>query len=144
MVRNKSIRQMIRDSGAGRLAAMDRIRIEGIEFYAFHGVSPEERQVGHRYWVDLTVVGDFRRAGLTDDLADTVSYSSLARLAIETATSEKFALLERLGEMLAIAVLRFDERIAEVEVTVGKIHPPAKVIVERAAVVLSRRRADLA
>lgn len=121
----------------------DRIRIEGIEFYAFHGVSPEEQQVGHRYWVDLSVWGDFRKAGITDELADTVSYSTLARLIVETATTQKFALLERLGEIIAVATLRHDERIEEVEVTVGKIHPPAKVIVARASVVLHRTRKAL-
>jgi dihydroneopterin aldolase len=121
----------------------DRIRIEGIEFYGHHGVSDAERTVGHRYWVDLTVWGDFRTAGLTDNIEDTVSYSRVARLVIEIATGERFALLERLGEVIARAVLEHSPRITEVEVTVGKPQPPAKALIAKASVVLHRTRADL-
>jgi dihydroneopterin aldolase len=121
----------------------DRIRIEGIEFYAHHGVSAEERYVGHRYWVDLTVWGDLREAARTDSLSHTVSYSKLARRVVEIGQTERFALLERLADAIARAVLSEHERAQEVEVTVGKLHPPAKVVVERAAVILRRRREDL-
>ncbi|MEP0765083.1 MAG: dihydroneopterin aldolase [Fimbriimonadia bacterium] len=120
----------------------DHIRIEGIEFYAHHGVSEEERSVGHRYWADLSVYGDFRAACTSDRLEDTISYSKLARMAVEIGTSERFALLEKLAETMAERVLRDDERIAEVEVTVGKLHPPARAVVHRAAVVLRRTRSD--
>ena len=121
----------------------DRIRIEGIEFYGYHGVSAEEQSVGHRYWVDLTIWGDFRKAGVTDNIEDTVSYSHLARTVLEVTGKERFALLERLGEVIARAVLSYSERVEEVEVTVGKLHPPAKVLISKASVVLHRTREDL-
>ena len=41
----------------------DRIVLEGMRFYGFHGVNPEERVLGQEYLVDLTVEMDLSRAG---------------------------------------------------------------------------------
>ncbi len=114
------------------------IRIEGIEFYGFHGVSPEEKQVGHRYSVDVTLHGDFTKACETDDLADTVSYSDVARLIVEIGAREKFNLLERLASVLADAILERFPTVTELTLTATKLHPPAKVIVDRASVEVCR------
>ena len=58
----------------------DRIHVEGMRFYGFHGVDPAEKVLGQRFIVDLTVERDLRKAGASDDVADTVSYASLFKL----------------------------------------------------------------
>ena len=39
----------------------DRIILEGMQFYGYHGVNPEERVLGQRYVVDLTADLDLSR-----------------------------------------------------------------------------------
>ena len=56
---------------------MDRIALEGMVFYGYHGVHPEERRLGQRFVVDLVAERELRTAGLSDDLADTTSYSDI-------------------------------------------------------------------
>ena len=51
----------------------DRILLEGMVFYGFHGVNPAERETGQRFLVNLDVTRDLRPAGLSEDIEDTPS-----------------------------------------------------------------------
>ena len=43
----------------------DEIRIENLEFFANHGVYPEETRLGQKFMISLTMYTDTRRAGRT-------------------------------------------------------------------------------
>ena len=47
------------------------IRMEGMKFYAFHGVLPQENLVGAYFYIDLKLKTDFTRAAETDELEGT-------------------------------------------------------------------------
>ena len=53
----------------------DRILLNGMTFYGYHGVRPEEKELGQRFVVDVEMELDLRAAGTSDDLTDTVDYS---------------------------------------------------------------------
>ncbi len=120
----------------------DQIIVQGIEFYAYHGVPDAEQQIGHRYRVDITAEIDLREAGRTDDLRDTVSYGDLARLAIHIGTSRQTRLLETLAEQMCAAILERFPRIQRVELTLTKRLPPTGTITELAGVRIVRARQD--
>ena len=42
----------------------DEIHIENLEFFANHGVFPEETKLGQKFIVSLTLYNDTRRAGI--------------------------------------------------------------------------------
>ena len=46
---------------------MDKISVHGIQFYGYHGVLPEETELGTRFAVDVDLFLDLREAGLSDD-----------------------------------------------------------------------------
>ena len=46
----------------------DRIVLEGMQFYGFHGVNPEEQALGQSYLVDLAVELTLSQAGQSDRL----------------------------------------------------------------------------
>ena len=103
----------------------DRILLEGMVFYGFHGVNLAERETGQRFLVDLDVTRDLRPAGLSDDIEDTVSYAHLYRLVKEVVEGPPRNLLETLAETIAQRVL--DEHDVEaVRVTVRKPEAPIK------------------
>lgn len=58
----------------------DRIFLEWLIFYAYHGVNPEENALGQRFIVDVSLARDLRAAGTSDDLAQTTSYSAVYKL----------------------------------------------------------------
>jgi dihydroneopterin aldolase len=118
----------------------DQIIVQGIEFYAYHGVPDAEQQIGHRYRVDLVVDLDLREAGRTDDLRHTVSYGDLARLVIQIGTSQQRRLLESLAEQMCNAILEQFPAIQRVELTIAKRLPPTGTITELAGVKIVRVR----
>ena len=97
----------------------DLIRLQGMTFSATHGASPGERTRERRFVVDLEVTADLRRAGATDDLADTVNYSTLYGVVRDVLKGPPVNLLESLAERIAERVLR-DFPVLAVRVRVGK------------------------
>jgi dihydroneopterin aldolase len=74
-----------------------RINVSGLEFYGFHGVSPEERKVGQRLLVDLEL--EVRsKAEQTDRIQDTVDYGAVSLKAMEVGQQTQFHTLERLAQ----------------------------------------------
>ena len=56
---------------------MDRIVLDHMEFYGYHGCLPEERQQGQTFFVDAVLHLDLRAAGEQDNLAQTVNYADV-------------------------------------------------------------------
>ena len=86
--------------------AEDRITLEGMVFYGYHGVNPEERELGQRFVVDLELEKDLSAAGLSDDLTQTVNYASAYKLAREVVEGQPCNLIETVAERLATALTR--------------------------------------
>jgi dihydroneopterin aldolase len=118
---------------------VDRIIVEAIEFYGYHGAFYEEQVVGHRYAVDVELRVDTQAAAASDSLPDTVNYAEVARRIIEVGTREQFRLLEALAERMAAVVLKEFE-MDSVRIRVSKLHPPMDSIAARVSVDIERMR----
>jgi dihydroneopterin aldolase len=118
----------------------DRILIHGIQFFGYHGVSPEERQVGGRYVVDVILECNLEPAAATDRIEDTVSYSDVYRLVVEIGQGHQFKLIETLAAAMAQAILERFPRVEAVQVRVKKQPPPIAGILEYAGVEIYRQR----
>ena len=122
----------------------DRIRLEGMVFYGFHGVEPAEREVGQRFVVDLEVDLDLRVAGASDDVGDTVNYSQLYRAVQEITEGPSRNLLENLAEGIAQRVLD-GFGVESVRVRVKKPEAPIRgSVLAYAGVEIYRTKADAA
>ncbi len=109
-------------------------------FYGFHGANPAEREVGQRFVVDLEVHRDLRPAGLSDDLADTVSYTRFYELVKEILEGPSRNLLENIAETIAQRVLEGFE-VEAVKVRVRKPEVPIKgSVLDHASVEVFRER----
>ena len=118
----------------------DKIILEGMQFYGYHGVNPEERVLGQRYVVDLTVDIDLSRAGETDRLEDTVSDARIYRSVRAVMEGEPRNLLESAAQAIADRVLS-EFPVDAVSVTVKKPNPPVRgSSIELAAVQIHRNR----
>ncbi len=118
---------------------MDTIFIDAIEFYGYHGASDEEQSVGHRYSVDVELRRDTRTAGNSDELRDTVNYSTVAKRVVAIGTREQFRLVEALAERIATSLLE-EFPLESVRLRVRKIRPPMNVIASSVGVEIERRR----
>ena len=59
------------------------IKIEQMEFYAFHGHFREEQIVGNRFLVDLEIETNMEKAAASDQLEDAVDYQMAYKIVRE-------------------------------------------------------------
>lgn len=121
---------------------MTEILLEGLEFYAYHGVYGEEQKMGNRFQVDIRIQVEAGEASLNDDLDKTLDYVQVYALT-QKLMQERFRLLETLGQQIADAIRAASARVRAVEVTVSKFNPPLSGLCRRVAVT-SRWSADQA
>jgi dihydroneopterin aldolase len=118
----------------------DRIRLEGMIFYGLHGVDPAEKALGQRFVVDLEVERDLRRPGRTDEVADTVNYAQLYRIARAVLEGPSKNLIEAVAEEIARRVAETCAGVDAVRVRVRKPEVPIKGSILGAATVEIERR----
>jgi 7,8-dihydroneopterin aldolase/epimerase/oxygenase len=120
----------------------DRITVRRIEFHGFHGVPAAEREIGHRYRVDLHMELDLRPGGRADDVALTVDYGEAARAVLEVGTGPTVQLVETLAERMAAAVLERFPLVDAVELEVAKLHPPVALPFAASVIRIRRTRGE--
>ncbi len=98
----------------------DLIHVRNLRFHGLHGVYEEERVEGRWFEVDLTARVLTARAGMSDDLGETVDYRDLAVCAVEVMTGRSHYLIEALAEEIAALALSRCAGVAEIEVAVRK------------------------
>ena len=98
----------------------DRIILEGMVFFGFHGTRPEESTLGQPFVVDVALHLDLRAAGEADDLAATVDYSQVHASARAIVEGPALKLTEAVAERIATTVLADHPRVQAVEVRVRK------------------------
>jgi dihydroneopterin aldolase len=120
-------------------AVSDRITLVGMQFMGRHGVSAEERAEPQPIEVDLALRLDLSRPAATDELADTINYSTLFDLARAIVEERSFHLLEGLAAAIADAVLAAHP-VDDVEVRVRKPKAPLPGAFETVEVRIRRTR----
>jgi dihydroneopterin aldolase len=101
---------------------------------------PHEEEVGQRFVIDLELAIDLSRAGTSDRLADTVSYSAIVDTAMRTFTGKSFRLVETAAAITAEALLASFPKVSAVRVTVHKPHAPIAAIFNDVGVSILRQR----
>ncbi len=115
----------------------DVIRIRDLRVEAHIGVTDEERARPQWLLISLDVFGDFRVAGASDDLQDAVDYGTLVSDVAGLVRTTHVKLLERLGEVIAGALLA-SKRVERVFVDIAKEAPPVEEDVGRLSVAIER------
>ena len=115
----------------------DRILLQGIQFYAHHGVYDEERRLGQRFSVDVELCLDLGGAEDWDDVSRSVDYSRVHAAVLEIGTGQPLKLLETLAARIAAVLLeRFP--VQRVTVRVTKPAPPLPGVLAGASVEVTR------
>lgn len=121
----------------------DRIRIEGLEIFARHGVLPEENVLGQKFIVACELEVNIRKAGLSDRMEDSVNYAEVSHLIKQVMTENTFNLIEACAEHVAKSVLEMDERIKGVWIEISKPWAPVGLPLKTVAVSCERRRHEV-
>jgi len=117
---------------------MGLIKIEGMEFYAFHGHYKEEQIVGNRFLVDLEMEADMSVPAESDALEDAVNYQVAYRVVKEEMKRINSNLLENIGKRILDAIYRELEGISSVTITIRKMNPPMGGPIKNVSVKMTR------
>lgn len=117
---------------------MDQIKIDNLEVYAYHGVFPEEKEKGQKFYINATLDTDLRKAGKTDDLTASTHYGEVALLLHQKMTEQSFDLIERAAEVCAEAVLLQFPLVRSITLEVRKPKAPIPLPFESVSVVIKR------
>lgn len=114
---------------------MNRITVEGISAYGYHGCMKEEEKIGQKYQVDVILDMDFMLAARMDDLSETLDYVYVNKVVIE-----EMGVRSKLIETVTLRIaerLKNDIRVIRVEVKVCKPTPPINGDVERVCTIVT-------
>ena len=99
------------------------IFIDRMRLYAFHGVLPQESQVGGEFIVDLRVHYNIYKAMETDRVEDTISYADLCDI-VKREMAQPSALLEHVAGRIAKTVIQTYPTVESVWLRLTKVNPP--------------------
>lgn len=119
---------------------IDKIYLNQMKFYGYHGVFPEETKLGQRFMIDLTVELDLSKAGKTDDLTQSVNYADLYNTCKKVVEGETHNLVETVAERIAEEILSSFTLIERCTVKAIKPDPPIPGHYESVAVEITRSR----
>ena len=115
------------------------ISLEGLEFFSYHGFYKEERKVGNKYEVNISVEANFDDAGSTDLLQYTINYEELYKV-IKAEMEIPSKLLESIAHKIITRVFVQFPGVDSIEVSIRKFNPPIGGICTSAKVTLRRTR----
>ena len=116
---------------------MDSIRIENMEFYAYHGHFKEEQIVGNRFIVSVTIDADLDKPAQSDKLEDTLNYQKAYHI-IKMEMTKKSHLLENIASRILDALYSDFGTIRSATVKISKMNPPIGGKMDCVSITLTR------
>ncbi len=100
------------------------IKIEGLEFYAYHGHYREERYVGNRFLLDISINTNTTKAEKSDNIEDTLNYQQVYAIIKDDMENKQSHLLENIGRRIIDRLYKNFDGIDKVKLKISKINPP--------------------
>ena len=116
-----------------------KVALEGLEFHAFHGVYPHERESGNWFEIDVSVDTDFSIAAEQDELNGTVNYETLFKI-VKQEMEVPSKLLETVAEKIVDTILSTFPQVEIVELKISKINPPIGGKCAKASITLVKKQ----
>lgn len=112
---------------------MYQVRLEDVRLFGYHGLFPEERILGNWFILNLSI-SKYVTEEFSDQIERTMDYGQLYAISAEV-MKEPVDLLETLCERIAAKCKELHPNFLELEIRIGKEHPPMGMMGGRSCVV---------
>ncbi len=119
---------------------MDKILIEDLQVYAYHGVEQAEKTNGQMFFVSLQLSLDLEQAGQQDDLNLTISYAQVCKDVQQVLQNRTYNLIEAAAMNIIEYLFHTYPSLSEVFVQLKKPWAPMGQHLKYAAVEMDRKR----
>ena len=106
-----------------RMTVSSNIFLDEVRIHAYHGVMPQENEVGQDFLVSARCCVDMTSAMQSDQLESTLDYSLLYRL-IEEEMHKTSQLLEHVAGRIADRVFAEFPKVMSLDLRITKLNPP--------------------
>ncbi|WP_163539341.1 dihydroneopterin aldolase [Gracilibacillus sp. YIM 98692] len=122
---------------------MDKIVLEQMAFYGYHGLFAEEKKLGQRYYVDLTLELDLSEAGETDQMDASIDYGAVYHVIKDIVEGPSKQLIEAVASKIAKELFQNFPSLQACRVKVYKPDPPIPGHYRSVAVEIYRERSSI-
>ncbi len=119
---------------------MDKIYMNALAFYGYHGVFSEEKKLGQRFQVDITLELDLTKASSSDNIDESIDYGDVYKRVQNIVEGKPYKLVETVAEKIASELLAAYERLQACTIKVIKPDPPIPGHYKSVAVEITRSR----
>lgn len=127
-------------SQVARPSRIGHVRLNGAVFYAYHGVSDGEQELGAQYEIDVDILCDLAIPAGTDHLKDAINYEALYARVRNIVMNNRFRLMESIASRVIDDAFDGFPAALEITVCIRKLNPPVNGVVRTAEVALSMAR----
>lgn len=121
---------------------MDKIIINGLKVFAYHGINPEEKKNGQDFLLDVILYRDLSTPGKTDSIDNTISYSKAIKTITKVMTEKSYDLIEKAATKVAKSLFKDFNSLLKVDILLKKPMAPISTDFDYVAVEISRKRED--
>ena len=118
---------------------MGYIELEDMVFHARHGCYSEERIIGNKFIVQLTLHTDLKPAAETDDISNALNYTEAYDI-VKAEMNIPSSLLEHVAGRISDRLFDHFKNLNEATVKISKVNPPIGGEMGRVSVTLSRKK----
>ncbi|MGK0406406.1 MAG: dihydroneopterin aldolase [Roseivirga sp.] len=118
---------------------MDKILVEGIRLYGYHGCLDEEGKIGTEYEVSVTVWGNINNSFQSDNLHHTMDYVNISRV-VQEHVSNRAKLIETVAHRISETIFEEMPMVIKLKIKLSKLNPPINGDVKKVSIELKRKR----
>lgn len=118
----------------------DRIILNDLGFYGYHGLFNEEKALGQRFFIDLQCGVDLSEPAETDTIGSTVSYAAIYDEVKAAFENQRMHLIEAVANNIVTGLFAAFSDISWIIVRVRKPEAPIAMVRGEAAIELHRVR----
>ena len=119
-----------------------KIHLSNMVFYGFHGVYPEERKLGQRFNVSVSIYTDDKLDSQIIELRDTVDYTKIYQQIRQIMEEQQFHLLENCANAIILNIFNSFEMVIGVKVIIEKPSVPINAALKYVAVEMERYKEE--
>ena len=111
------------------------INLENMEFWSYHGCFEEERRIGTKYVISVSLAVDIQQAMASDNLHDTINYQEVYSI-IKEEMDKPSNLIEHVAGRIVSSIKKQCPTIEKVNLRLSKYNPPLGGQVEKVTIEL--------
>lgn len=121
---------------------LDKISLNNIHVFAYHGVFPEEQKLGQKFIISVDLYADLSKICHSDNIADGFCYGDMTQKIITFCSHNQYNTLEALSHGLGKYLFFTNKIISNIMIHIKKPNAPINCHIDNVSVEIHRKRSD--